>query len=153
MKIYLLSAILKKNLPLSFNIEHKISLRFYKMYNLEHKCCGCLLRFPHGNDVRFLLPPVICRSAHVLFTLFVFVCGVQRMFNMMLCCGFFLHLVCRGPGGSMRQVVGSNNSYKPITNTAWVRARLCKLQTRAPPTGAGCSTFSYLTLNCKQFTK
>jgi hypothetical protein len=22
----------------------------------------------------------------------------------------------------------SNNSYKPITNTAWVRARLCKLQ-------------------------
>jgi hypothetical protein len=26
-------------------------------------------------------------------------------------------------------VVGySNNSYKPITNTAWVRARLCKLQ-------------------------
>jgi hypothetical protein len=26
-------------------------------------------------------------------------------------------------------VVGiPNNSYKPITNTAWVRARLCKLQ-------------------------
>jgi hypothetical protein len=23
---------------------------------------------------------------------------------------------------------GSNNSYKPITNTAWVRAQLCKLQ-------------------------
>ena len=22
----------------------------------------------------------------------------------------------------------SNNSYKPVTNTAWVRARLCKLQ-------------------------
>ena len=33
-----------------------------------------------------------------------------------------------GPGGSMSQVVGSNNSYKPITNTAWVRAQLCKLQ-------------------------
>ena len=25
-------------------------------------------------------------------------------------------------------VVGSNSSYKPITNTAWVRAQLCKLQ-------------------------
>ena len=24
--------------------------------------------------------------------------------------------------------IGSNNSYKPITNTAWVRAQLCKLQ-------------------------
>jgi hypothetical protein len=29
----------------------------------------------------------------------------------------------------MSYVVGlPNNSYKPITNTAWVRARLCKLQ-------------------------
>jgi hypothetical protein len=28
----------------------------------------------------------------------------------------------------MSYVVGSNNSYKPITNTAWVRVRLCKLQ-------------------------
>ena len=29
----------------------------------------------------------------------------------------------------MSWVVGlPNNSYKPITNTAWVRARLCKLQ-------------------------
>ena len=29
----------------------------------------------------------------------------------------------------MRQVVGLNNTpYKHITNTAWVRARLCKLQ-------------------------
>ena len=35
----------------------------------------------------------------------------------------------KGPGGSMSQVVGlPNNSYKPITNTAWVLARLCKLQ-------------------------
>ena len=29
----------------------------------------------------------------------------------------------------MSEVVGlPSNSYKPITNTAWVRARLCKLQ-------------------------
>ena len=28
----------------------------------------------------------------------------------------------------MSQVVGSNNSYKPIGNTVWVRAQLCKLQ-------------------------
>ena len=31
----------------------------------------------------------------------------------------------------MSQVVGlPNNSYKPITNTAWVRTQLCKLKTR-----------------------
>ena len=36
-----------------------------------------------------------------------------------------------GLGGSMSQVVGlPNNSYKPITNTAWVRAWLCKLHKR-----------------------
>ena len=35
----------------------------------------------------------------------------------------------KGPGASMSQVAGlPNNSYKPITNTAWVRAWLCKLQ-------------------------
>ena len=28
----------------------------------------------------------------------------------------------------MSWVVESNNWYKPITNTAWVRARLCELQ-------------------------
>ena len=33
-----------------------------------------------------------------------------------------------GGGGSMSLVVGSNNSYKPISNSAWVGARLCKLQ-------------------------
>jgi hypothetical protein len=39
-----------------------------------------------------------------------------------LCCS-------EGLGGSMSQVVGlPNNSYKPITNTAWGRARLCILQ-------------------------
>ena len=35
------------------------------------------------------------------------------------------------PGCSMSQVVGLlSNSYKPLTHTAWVRARLCKLQKR-----------------------
>ena len=28
----------------------------------------------------------------------------------------------------MSQVVGSNSSYKPITNAVWVHAQLCKLQ-------------------------
>ena len=38
------------------------------------------------------------------------------------------YLKWRGPVGSMSYVVGSNNSHKPIANTAWVRVRLCKLQ-------------------------
>ena len=34
-----------------------------------------------------------------------------------------------GPGGPTSQVVGlPNNSYKPISNTAWDCTRLCKLQ-------------------------
>ena len=39
------------------------------------------------------------------------------------------HIASEDPGGSMSKVDGlSNISYKPITNTAWVCARLCKLQ-------------------------
>ena len=35
----------------------------------------------------------------------------------------------KGQNDSISQVVGlPSNSYKPITNMAWVRARLCKLQ-------------------------
>jgi hypothetical protein len=36
----------------------------------------------------------------------------------------------------LKEIVGlPNNSYKPITNTAWVRARLCELHKRVllPP--------------------
>jgi hypothetical protein len=41
----------------------------------------------------------------------------------------FPYILNEGSGGSMSEVVGiPNNSYKPITNTAWFRARLCKLQ-------------------------
>ena len=39
------------------------------------------------------------------------------------------------PGGSVSYVVGlPNNTYKPITNTAWVCARLCTLQKRVQST-------------------
>ena len=45
------------------------------------------------------------------------------------CIIFFTSILNRGRGGSMSQVVGLHkNSYKPITNTPWVRARLCKLK-------------------------
>ena len=41
----------------------------------------------------------------------------------------YLFIRGEGPGGSMSKVVGlRNNSCKPITNTAWVHARLWKLQ-------------------------
>jgi hypothetical protein len=49
----------------------------------DHICCAfmclyilssvlwCLLRFPHKNDVRFSLPPVVSGTAHVVFALYV----------------------------------------------------------------------------------
>ena len=51
----------------------------------------------------------------------------------------FLIVYRKDPGGSKSQVVGLlNNSYKLVAITAWVRARLCKLQkgyTRLSATG------------------
>ena len=66
------------------------------------------------------------------YSIFSFICMFCRSL-FVLCTFSFDHcVVCSsiygGPGGSMRQVAGSNSSYKPITNTAWVRARLCKLK-------------------------
>ena len=59
---------------------------------------------------------------------------------MLIQCGHLhfvlLYVFTQGLGASMSQVVGlPNNSYKPITNTAWVRARLCILQ-------KGCTRFA-----------
>ena len=46
-------------------------------------------------------------------------------------------IVSKGPGGSMSWVVGLlNNLYKSITNTAWIRTRLCKLQKRVHATAS-----------------
>ena len=39
-------------------------------------------------------------------------------------------ILSKGPGWLYELVAGFNNSYKPITNTAWIRDRLCKLQKR-----------------------
>ena len=58
----------------------------------------------------------------------------------------------RGPGGSMSQVVGSNNSYKPITNTAWVRARLCKLQKGCSRLTAACDKVDQLLAHGRWFS-
>ena len=44
-------------------------------------------------------------------------------------------LTIKGPGWLNELGIGlPNNSYKHITNTAWVRARLCKLQKRGHST-------------------
>ena len=51
--------------------------------------------------------------------------GYLIVFNMNC---LFCHVLFNfgGPGGSMSQVVGlPSNSYKPITDTTWVRAWLC----------------------------
>jgi hypothetical protein len=41
---------------------------------------------------------------------------------------FIISNVSEDPCGSMSYIVGfPNNTYKPITNTAWVRALFCKL--------------------------
>ena len=63
----------------------------------------------------------VCKSCYniILYTLYY------------TCAHFILVLNnnIRGPGGSMSLVVGlPNSSYNSITNTAWVRARLCNLQ-------------------------
>ena len=79
------------------------------MYNLISQC------------IIFTFKSIICTIIDLLIYFQIF-CVIVVL---------FIQYIQSGPGGSMSYVVGlPNNSYKPITNTAWVRARLCKLQTR-----------------------
>ena len=52
----------------------------------------------------------------------------------------------------MNQVVGSNSSYKPITNTAWVRAQLCKLQKRCTRLAAASDKVDQLLVHGRWFS-
>ena len=52
----------------------------------------------------------------------------------------------------MSQVVGSNNSYKPITNTAWVCTRLCKLQKGCNRLAAASDKAYQLLAHCRWFS-
>ena len=62
-------------------------------------------------------------------------------------------LVPIGIGGSMSQIVGlPNNSYQPITNTEWVRARLCKLQKRCTRLAAASDKGYQLLAHGRQFS-
>jgi hypothetical protein len=53
----------------------------------------------------------------------------------------------------MSQVVGlPNNSYKPITNTVWVRTRLCKLQKGCTRLAAASDTVYQLFVHGRWFS-
>jgi hypothetical protein len=53
------------------------------------------LRFPHKTMFGSSLPPVVCRSAHVLLTLFVFVCAQWCLTHIVSClCFVFVSLDC-----------------------------------------------------------
>ena len=51
------------------------------------------LRFPHKKLGSSLLP-VVCRRAHVLFTLFVFICAQWCVANIVLCFMLFFFVLC-----------------------------------------------------------
>jgi hypothetical protein len=57
---------------------------------------------------------------------------IQCVINVLVYSGL-RYILCfnilKGPGGTMSYVVGlPNTTYKPITDTVWVRTRLCILQ-------------------------
>jgi hypothetical protein len=49
------------------------------------------MRFPHKRMFGLSLPPVVCTMAHVIFTLFVFVCALWCPMHSVLC----FYFACR----------------------------------------------------------
>ena len=80
--------------------------------------------------VFLLFPLTIVLSVVTINGFCLFLWYLQTFRNIFICSQSTFSLAGGGPGGSMNQVVGTNNSSKPITNMAWVRARLCKSQKR-----------------------
>jgi hypothetical protein len=75
---------------------------------------------------------VVLFRFHSIFCIYLFIVYAMWLYFINFSLKVYVHM--GGPGGSGSYVVGSNNSYKPITNTAWVRAQLCKLQKRVHST-------------------
>ena len=113
------------------DIQHDVNIRR----------CSCRLAITWR--VPLVVQELLTLPNHVS-SLPVFSGGAQSLlFGVVFCrsfCLFILDIVLSvdlrnlntslvSSGGSMSYVVGlSSNSYKPITNTMWVRVRLCKLQ-------------------------
>ena len=57
--------------------------------------------------------------------------SVEGSWEILYLIKLFYFIYSRGPCWSMSYVVGSNSSYKPITNLTWISAQICKLQTGA----------------------
>ena len=102
--------------------------------------------FPVSLEFSFLIAPSVFSNVYlsvivclVLYFIFLVIeliilrlTGSDYTFGIFK---FFISNLSQGPGGSMSQTVGlPNNSCKPITNTAWVRSRLCRLQIRVHTT-------------------
>ena len=66
----------------------------YYVFAVQSTVLWCPLRFPYKTMFSSPLPPVVWRRAHVLFTLFVFVCVEWCPTHIMLCFYFvFLRLL------------------------------------------------------------
>ena len=92
-----------------------------------------------------------------LYSILVISCTfalVQKKNLFTFSCVFFCKFCkkSRGSGGSMSYVAGSNSSYKPITNTAWVRTRLCKLQKGYTRLAAACDKVYQLLVHGRWFS-
>ena len=109
-------------------IKKQWTMIWYKRLLTVCLCCG--YSFKETADFTF--------SAHDMFLEFYLlaIINVLYMYTVSDCHVFIVtkHKIIFFfffSGGSMSCLIGLlNNSYKPITNTAWVRAWLCKLQER-----------------------
>ena len=100
----------------SFTIQYILTKSIF------HQC------FLRGSCFVFVHPCsfLFCLSSSYIFSVQYYQCFWSLILPM-----FLKSNITRGSDGSMSEGVGlPNNSYNPITNTAWVRARLCKLQKR-----------------------
>ena len=132
---YCFDCILNQNTAVHLSYWVKITLHFVFILK-AHICyngyqigvCNDILSLPYNIRIKTMfgssVPPIVCRRAHVLFTLFMFVCVWWRPTHIVLCfCFVFLRLVYvvsfSGLSFFIAPSVLSNIEQKHITWAKW----------------------------------
>ena len=121
----------KQNLPSKITPTKPHSFFTWKFYNSVIDSYKTMYFYGDLNlFVTLMFIYIFLYSFIMLMVYYISLMWINKSMRICLCKILILHICNSGPGGSMSQVVGSNSSYKPTTNTVWVRAQLCKLQKR-----------------------
>ena len=108
----------KQNLPSKITPTKPHSFFTWKLYSSVIDSYKTMYFYGGLNlFVTLMFIYIFLYSFIMLMVYYISLMWINKSMRICLCKILILHICNSGPGGSMSQVVGSNSSYKPTTNT------------------------------------